>query len=181
MALSALGVCAFAPMMLSGCESKPGETGKSAYEIAVENGFVGSEADWLESLNGEDAENEERFCKVSFDYNLGNFISNYANGYSSNEISVKANSWADLPKVEENFEELSKYFKGWYTGNSVYDSRFTDYTPVVEDVKLYAMWDEELLKQDLYATEGLKYEIHLLTNTASITDYEGTNRRIGRK
>lgn len=30
-----------------------GEPGKSAYEIAVEHGFVGSEEDWLESLKGE--------------------------------------------------------------------------------------------------------------------------------
>lgn len=28
--------------------------GKSAYEIAVQNGFVGTEAEWLESLQGED-------------------------------------------------------------------------------------------------------------------------------
>lgn len=26
--------------------------GKSAYEIAVDNGFIGSEAEWLESLIG---------------------------------------------------------------------------------------------------------------------------------
>jgi hypothetical protein len=28
--------------------------GKSAYDIAVENGFVGTEAEWLESLKGKD-------------------------------------------------------------------------------------------------------------------------------
>lgn len=32
---------------------KPGTDGKSAYEIAVENGFVGSQVEWLESLHGE--------------------------------------------------------------------------------------------------------------------------------
>ena len=31
-----------------------GADGKSAYEIAVDNGFVGTEAEWLESLKGED-------------------------------------------------------------------------------------------------------------------------------
>ena len=30
-----------------------GAPGKSAYEIAVENGFVGSEKEWLESLKGD--------------------------------------------------------------------------------------------------------------------------------
>ena len=29
-----------------------GTNGKSAYEIAVDNGFVGTETEWLESLNG---------------------------------------------------------------------------------------------------------------------------------
>ena len=31
-----------------------GEDGKSAYQIAVENGFVGTEAEWIESLKGDD-------------------------------------------------------------------------------------------------------------------------------
>lgn len=34
--------------------SEKGGNGKSAFEIAVENGFVGTEADWLESLKGAD-------------------------------------------------------------------------------------------------------------------------------
>lgn len=33
-----------------------GADGKSAYEIAVENGFEGSESEWLESLHGKDGE-----------------------------------------------------------------------------------------------------------------------------
>lgn len=32
----------------------PGADGKSAYEIAVSNGFIGSESQWLESLKGKD-------------------------------------------------------------------------------------------------------------------------------
>lgn len=34
-------------------EGGSGTAGKSAYEIAVDNGFVGTETEWLESLNGE--------------------------------------------------------------------------------------------------------------------------------
>lgn len=33
-----------------------GADGKSAYEIAVENGYIGTEAEWLESLKGKSAE-----------------------------------------------------------------------------------------------------------------------------
>lgn len=36
----------------TGAQGKPGTDGKSAYEIAVENGFKGTEAEWLESLKG---------------------------------------------------------------------------------------------------------------------------------
>lgn len=35
-------------------------SGKSAYEIAVENGFQGSEEDWLLSLKGEDGKDGTR-------------------------------------------------------------------------------------------------------------------------
>ena len=34
-----------------------GTAGKSAYEIAVDNGFVGTETEWLESLKGADGDN----------------------------------------------------------------------------------------------------------------------------
>lgn len=34
--------------------TQPGKDGKSAYEIAVAHGFVGSEEDWLQSLHGKD-------------------------------------------------------------------------------------------------------------------------------
>ena len=36
-----------------GAQGPAGKDGKSAYEIAVEQGFVGSEAEWLESLKGD--------------------------------------------------------------------------------------------------------------------------------
>ena len=36
-----------------GSDGLPGADGKSAYQIAVEQGFAGSEADWLASLKGE--------------------------------------------------------------------------------------------------------------------------------
>ena len=38
---------------ISGIGAIKGEDGKSAYQIAVENGFIGTEAEWLESLKGD--------------------------------------------------------------------------------------------------------------------------------
>lgn len=37
-----------------------GSDGKSAYEIAVDNGFEGTEEDWLESLKGDKGEQGEQ-------------------------------------------------------------------------------------------------------------------------
>ncbi|WP_449471636.1 hypothetical protein [Sphingobium chungangianum] len=39
-----------------GGSGEDGADGKSAYEIALDNGFVGTEAQWLESLKGEDGQ-----------------------------------------------------------------------------------------------------------------------------
>lgn len=36
--------------------TEKGDNGKSAYDVAVENGFSGTEAEWLASLKGEDGE-----------------------------------------------------------------------------------------------------------------------------
>lgn len=36
-----------------GVDGKDGANGKSAYELAVDNGYKGTEQDWLESLKGE--------------------------------------------------------------------------------------------------------------------------------
>ena len=37
-------------------EAEKGKDGKSAYQIAIENGFVGTEIEWLESLKGADGQ-----------------------------------------------------------------------------------------------------------------------------
>lgn len=38
------------PALLDGSDRVDGINGKSAYEVAIENGFVGSQAQWLDSL-----------------------------------------------------------------------------------------------------------------------------------
>lgn len=40
-------------LLLGNIKGTPGNEGKSAYELAVMNGFTGTEQDWLESLKGE--------------------------------------------------------------------------------------------------------------------------------
>lgn len=52
--LIAICLICVASVMCFACDfSLESENGKSAYEIAVDNGFVGSETEWLESLKGD--------------------------------------------------------------------------------------------------------------------------------
>ncbi len=59
MGLVLAGVMVASPVMLTGCSGEKGDVGaagKSAYELAVENGFEGTMQEWLESLIGESGE-----------------------------------------------------------------------------------------------------------------------------
>lgn len=73
--------------ILNGISGKPGADGKSAYQIAVDNGFSGDEKTWLESLKG----------KTDF-YSAGT-------GININEgvISVKDNYVTDEKLAEKNY------------------------------------------------------------------------------
>jgi hypothetical protein len=46
------------PTLLEGSDGVDGINGKSAYEVAVDNGFVGTEEQWLDSLIGNSAYEE---------------------------------------------------------------------------------------------------------------------------
>lgn len=43
------------PTLLEGLDGVDGINGKSAYQVAVDNGFVGTQAQWLDSLIGNSA------------------------------------------------------------------------------------------------------------------------------
>lgn len=47
-----IGVNSPMPVQLSGVESIKGEDGASAYQVAVNNGYTGTETEWLASLKG---------------------------------------------------------------------------------------------------------------------------------
>lgn len=87
----------------NGINGKDGENGLSAYELAVQNGFTGTLAEWLESLKGVDGIN-------------GTNGSDGKNGLSAYEIAVKngfvgtESEWLDSIKGENGTEiDLSKY------------------------------------------------------------------------
>ncbi len=76
--------------------SEKGKDGKSAYEIALENGFVGTEAEWLESLKGTDGKDgaDGQPGKDAPEVDLSN--------YATKE---------QLQKLEENAEYLEELIK----------------------------------------------------------------------
>ena len=60
---------------VNGADGQNGVDGKSAFEIAKENGFVGTEAEWLESLKGEglSAEDKAKIDSIPSDLSTGSF------------------------------------------------------------------------------------------------------------
>lgn len=58
-----------------GIDGQNGADGKSAFEIAKENGFVGTEAEWLESLKGEglSVEDKAKIDSIPSDLSTGSF------------------------------------------------------------------------------------------------------------
>ena len=90
----------------NGINGKDGENGLSAYELAVQNGFTGTLAEWLESLKGADGING---------INGKNGIDG-KDGLSAYEIALKngfvgtESEWLDSLKGENGSEiDLSKY------------------------------------------------------------------------
>ncbi|MFR9496688.1 MAG: hypothetical protein SNG90_09610 [Rikenellaceae bacterium] len=75
-----------------------GDTGDSAYEVALKNGFEGSEAEWLESLRGKDGNTGEK----GDDYTLTD--------QDKTDIATEAAGMVDLSNVPTK-TELEKYFK----------------------------------------------------------------------
>ena len=87
----------------NGINGKDGENGLSAYELAVQNGFTGTLAEWLNSLKGTDGIN-------------GTNGTDGKNGLSAYEIALKngfvgtESEWLDALKGENGTEiDLSKY------------------------------------------------------------------------
>lgn len=60
---------------VDGQNGADGKDGKSAFDIAKENGFVGTEAEWLESLKGEglSAEDKAKIDSIPSDLSTGSF------------------------------------------------------------------------------------------------------------
>ena len=90
---------------IQGEQGLPGADGKSAYEIAVENGFVGTESAWLESLKGEPGEDGSPGAdgQPGADGYNGKSAYEYAQegGYTGTEEEFSAKLAAEIPSVDD--------------------------------------------------------------------------------
>ena len=112
-----------------------GEDGKSAYEIAVENGFVGTEQEWLDSLQGADGPPGESAYEVAVDNGFVGTESEWLDslqGEDGKGVQIKGTvaSSADLAALSATAEDGDIYIAldtgdGW-----VYDADADDWTNI---------------------------------------------------
>ncbi|MBQ8374463.1 MAG: serine protease [Clostridia bacterium] len=100
--------------------------GKSAYELAVESGFEGTEAEWLQSLNGADGENgkdadileiyqtavDEGVFSGTFDEFLREYLSLEATFPENNDTATIAENTMSVVSVYAGFTTSTQGFMG---------------------------------------------------------------------
>lgn len=114
------------PVNVRGPAGQDGADGKSAYDIAVENGFTGDEDEWLESLKGSDGvigKDGQSAYELAVD-----------NGYTGSETD-----WLESLKGKDGANGASFTIKGLYP---TYDDLITAH-PTGEAGDAYAIGDSD--------------------------------------
>ena len=99
---------------------------------------------------------EEQTYNITFDLNGGQFLSDYD---ESNYVDILKGDCVNLP-IPYRFGYT---FEGWYTGKSINDIQFSNYTPLNGDTNLIAKWindfyaDEIRQQRSEYATDARRY------------------------
>lgn len=95
-----------APAGPAGKSGADGSAGKSAYEVACDNGFVGDEEDWLESLQGPKGNNGSHGVSVTHEWDGTTLIVTSASGTTSADLKGEK---GDTPvKGVDYFTEAEK-------------------------------------------------------------------------
>ena len=156
-------------MVLASCASIFPQP-KSAYDLAVENGFQGSEEDWLASIKGDEGKSAyELYCelfgydgteeqwlidlrtgalisfKVTFDLNGGESPEGFVPS-----MTVRGGSFLDLKIPNRD----GYTFIGWYTGDGNTDFAMTATTAVRSDLSLKAKWRSNVMSVRFLDKEG---------------------------
>ena len=143
---------------------------QSPYDVAVENGFQGSEEDWLASIRGDEGKSayeayrelfgyegtEEQWLidlrtgalisfKVTFDLNGGQAPEGFVSS-----TTVRGGSFLDLKTpTREGYT-----FIGWWTGEGETDYAMTATTAVRSDLSLRAKWRSNVMSVRFLDKDG---------------------------
>ena len=104
---------------VDGVDGVDGIDGLSAYQIALDNGFVGTEQEWLDSLQGTSADPARADIE-------GMYKSAYANAYKEfsytdgNLSTIEV--WTDASKITKLFTKTIVYTDGNITGVTLVDN-----------------------------------------------------------
>lgn len=107
------------PSLLEGIDGVDGINGKSAYEVAVQNGFVGTEAEWLETLIGNSA--YEDWLASGKTGTFQDFLDEIVKEVDDSVLSDEEVVATDLNTLAERVNALEEAFR-----NSVFNKVQTD-------------------------------------------------------
>lgn len=167
-AAAAIGCTAVMVIGLSACDfSLFGNNSKSAYQVAVENGFQGSEEDWLKSLHGADGKDggdldiEEIYAAAAKNGYEGSFLE-FLKEYLSADINEDNNTDA----IAHNLMSSVKIYSAF--GNTVRVGG----GPLATTKTTYAIAQGSGVIYDLNRDAG---NAIIITNYHVVYDYESDN------
>ena len=120
-----------------------GTAGKSAYEIAVDNGFVGTETEWLESLKGEQGEAGRSITRIATDEN-NNVIVTFSDNSTQNigQLNIDVDVQADF-LTSDGFGNL-RYYNGHFQYYDESSSTWIDTSVTPSNVYIINMTPQEM-------------------------------------
>ena len=135
---------------------------KSAYELAVQNGFVGTMEEWLSSIIGNDkAQSDDKNTvetvkkyTVTFNWNCNDV------SLVTKRITVKEGTILEMPTIPQRENAT---FLGWYTDVKC-TKKFDFTTKITRSITLYAGWKLETYAEILEYQKAELEELKRLNN-----------------
>ena len=134
-----------------------GTAGKSAYETAVDNGFTGTEEEWLASLKGEKGDDGRSITSITTDEN-NNVIVTFSDNTTQNIGQLNIDVQADF-LTSEGFGNL-RYYNGHLQYLDSATSTWVDTSITPNNVYIMNMMPQPMKKiMGMYDTEIGKYKL----------------------
>lgn len=104
---------------IKGKPGRDGADGKSAYEVAVDNGFVGTESEWLASLNGADGADGQDGADAT-DAQVAQAVADYMEEHpisgDIDDTTSSSNTTYSSAKIEQLLEDVVDDFNASILG-----------------------------------------------------------------